>query len=132
LITTRSIYPSKFIIETIKTAKLFSGDDDSPLRKWSRRGWHETTVDLEMGSGEPASREFADYDYWREHLFTLHEAYQHAKPRSLKQFWQDKRDSPKWWTFWLAVLVILLTLVFGLIQSITGIIQITSSHGGPV
>lgn len=122
---TRAIYPQKFINETIKTANLFNGDGDSPLRKWSRLGWRETTVDLEMGFGEPASRKIDSYLYWRERLVALHEAYQQAKPRSLKQLWQDKRDSPQWWTFWLAVLVILLTLVFGLIQSITGIIQIT-------
>jgi hypothetical protein len=125
LTMTRAIYPRKFINETIKTAHLFNGDGDSPLRKWSRRGWRETTVDLEMGFGEPASRKLDSYDYWRERLITLHEAYQQAKPRSLKQLWQDKRDSPQWWTIWLAVFVILLTLVFGLIQSITGIIQIT-------
>jgi hypothetical protein len=69
------------------------------------------------------SGERIDHHFWGEKLVTLHEAYQKAKPTSLKQWWHDRRDSSQWTTFWLAVVAILLTLPFGLIQSISGIIQ---------
>ena len=40
-------------------------------------------------------------------------------------FW---RDSSQWTTFWPAAMAILLTLLFGLIQSISGIIQAVAAY----
>ena len=68
------------------------------------------------------------YTYWRERLSVLHEAYQKAQPGKLAQFWRDRRDKNQWTTLWLAVLVIFLTLFFGLIQSITGILQLILAY----
>ena len=80
--------------------------------------WNAAAGDVEMGFGKPPSLNIDEYRFWRERLVTLHEAYQKAKPTSLKQWWQDRRDSSQWTTFWLAVVAILLTLLFGLIQSV--------------
>jgi hypothetical protein len=68
------------------------------------------------------------YVYWRERLLTLHEEYQKAQPGKLTQFWRDRRDTNQWTAFWLAVVVVLLTLFFGLIQSVTGIMQVIISY----
>jgi hypothetical protein len=36
----------------------------------------------------------------------------------------DKRDRDRFYTFWLAVAAIGLTLLFGLVQSVTGVLQV--------
>jgi uncharacterized protein YneF (UPF0154 family) len=36
----------------------------------------------------------------------------------------DRRNTVQWCTFWLAILVIALTLLFGLVQSIEGGLQL--------
>jgi hypothetical protein len=38
----------------------------------------------------------------------------------MKQWWFDRRNKFEWATFWTAVVVFILTVVFGLIASITG------------
>lgn len=38
------------------------------------------------------------------------------RPRSFLRFWRDKRDRPKWYTFWVVTIVDLLALVLGLVQ----------------
>jgi hypothetical protein len=90
--------------------------------------WNAAAGDVEMGFDKPPSLNIDEYRFWHERLVTLHEAYRKAKPTSLKQWWQDRRDSSQWTTFWLAVVAILLTLLFGLIQSVSGIIQIFATY----
>jgi hypothetical protein len=66
------------------------------------------------------------YKYWGRRLAELKEAYDGHQPRIPLQVWRDDRHVVQWWTFWIAALVLFLTSLFGLIQSITGILQITS------
>lgn len=40
------------------------------------------------------------------------------------QWWRDDRRSVQWWTFWIAALVLFLTIFFGLIQSVAAVLQI--------
>ena len=73
---------------------------------------------------EIASREKKSYIYWRERLLNISERYERSKPSSFLQWWYDRRDMGQWWTFWLLITGIFLTVLFGLIQSITGILQV--------
>ncbi len=66
----------------------------------------------------------AYYGYWREKLMAIEEAFERTKPRSISQWWHDTRDMRQWWAFWLVIIGISLTVLFGLIQSVTGIIQV--------
>ena len=72
----------------------------------------------------PKDRKLEDYHFWRERLETIVEAYDSSEPKALPQWWNDRRNKVQWYTFWTAVLILLLTIVFGLIQSITGILQV--------
>ena len=70
-----------------------------------------------------------DYQYWQERLQIIIEAYNKSEPKALPQWWYDRRNKVQWYTFWIAALILVLTIVFGLIQSITGILQVYySSH----
>lgn len=49
----------------------------------------------------------------------LHDVFEQA-PRSVLQIWFDRRNPIQWWTFWLAAVIAVLTVVFGVISSYTG------------
>jgi hypothetical protein len=38
----------------------------------------------------------------------------------MSQWWYDRRNGVQWWTFWIALLVLGLTILFGLSQCIEG------------
>ena len=46
-----------------------------------------------------------------------------TKPSTISQFRYDRRNGVQWYTFWVAVLVLVLTVAFGVIQSIEGALQ---------
>ena len=78
----------------------------------------------------PRDRTFDSYRYWKERLEIIVEAYNKSEPKALPQWWNDRRNKVQWYTFWIAALILLLTIVFGFIQSITGILQVYyASHG---
>jgi hypothetical protein len=72
-----------------------------------------------------ASQFTSDYPHWQTRLSAIAEALERSKPATVGQWWHDRRDMGQWWGFWLLVVGIFLTVLFGLIQSITGIIQVT-------
>jgi len=51
-------------------------------------------------------------------------AFDDSTPRRLSQWWGDRRNSPQWYTFWVAVLVFAFTVFFGLVQSIAAVLQV--------
>jgi hypothetical protein len=110
------------------TVRILNGHDDMQMLNGTPVNQSAAEGDLEMGLSEPPSLDIDGYSFWRDRLVTLHEAYQKAVPTSLKQWWHDRRDSSQWTTFWLAVVAILSALLFGLIQSITGIIQAAATY----
>lgn len=57
----------------------------------------------------------------------LKQVFDEAHPRTLAQWWHDRRNGVQWYTFWVAVLVLVLTILFGLIQSIEGGLQVYAS-----
>jgi hypothetical protein len=80
-----------------------------------------------MSSLNAAPREVEKYRYWRDRLLTIEEAFDQAEPGTLSQWWFDRRKKVQWYTFWVAIVVLILTISFGLIQSITGIVQAWAS-----
>ncbi len=57
-------------------------------------------------------------------LVVLKQVFDEATPQTLTQWWFDRRNGVQWYTFWVAISVFCLTMIFGLIQSITGIMQV--------
>ena len=78
----------------------------------------------------PRGRAFDRYKYWSERLEIIVEAYNKSEPKALPQWWNDRRNKVQWYTFWTAALILLLTIVFGFIQSITGILQVYFASRG--
>jgi hypothetical protein len=54
----------------------------------------------------------------------LKQVFDEAQPKTIRQWWYDSRNGVQWYTFWVAVLVLVLTVVFGLVQSVEGGLQV--------
>jgi hypothetical protein len=85
---------------------------------------HKADLDIEMGAIEPSTRKVQQFPYWRDRILLLRDAYDNAEPRDVKTWWYDKRNRFQRSTVLFAVIVLILTVLFGLIQSVTGIMQV--------
>lgn len=78
---------------------------------------------MDCGHLIPEYHSIEHFCYWKQRLQELKDAYDGHQPRNPMQVWRDDRQTVQWWTFWIATVVLILTILFGLIQCITGIIQ---------
>lgn len=89
--------------------------------------WDDRTVTLlmnekqnfhEYGSFE-ATRTLAlmDFDHLRDRLLELHEEIFLSPPISWAQLWRDRRSPQQFWTFWIAIMILILT-VFSTVATI--------------
>ncbi|OTA95745.1 hypothetical protein M434DRAFT_28649 [Hypoxylon sp. CO27-5] len=118
---------NQFISETIKSILLFFPKDRYDYRAWLRGNgrleeWQQTLV--KDYCEQPSSREVADYPTWGHRLTHVLETSNSEGSWNLSRLWYDTRNESLWWTRWSLITAVFLTLVFGLIQSITGIIQV--------
>lgn len=60
----------------------------------------------------------------------LKQGFDDSQPRVLSQWWYDKRNAVQFYTFWVAILVFVVTMLFGLIQSIEGALQVYLAYEG--
>lgn len=122
-----NILPRGLLEETIRSLALLLPRANTECKEWYQKclkrypNLDPKAADLAM---TPKDRKLEDYHFWRERLETIVEAYDSSEPKALPQWWNDRRNKVQWYTFWTAVLILLLTIVFGLIQSITGILQV--------
>jgi hypothetical protein len=68
-------------------------------------------------------RQIEKFLHWRDRLITLKQVFDEAKPQTLSQWWYDRRNGKQWYTFWVAILVLILTFFFGFVQSVEGALQ---------
>jgi hypothetical protein len=69
------------------------------------------------------ARRIESFRHWKDRLTILKQAFDDSEPHTISSWWYDDRKRVQWYTFWIAALVFLLTVVFGTIQSITAVIQ---------
>jgi hypothetical protein len=116
--------------ETLDTlALLFLQNNNRRARRWllSQISKHGDWVDKNLarcGSLSSQKRQFENFSFWHDRLVILKQAFDETSPRTLSQWWNDHRNPVQRYTFWVAVLVFIMTLVFGLAQSIEGGIQV--------
>lgn len=122
-----AIFPDRFLRETAETLALLFPFAESPQRRWDRRVRKKADLDVEAGIACNTPHNLSHYHYYRERLELLKQTYDRSQPDSVTQWLYDKRNSDKFYTFWFAVVAIVLTLFFGLVQSITGVLQVLNS-----
>lgn len=80
------------------------------------------------GNLNTSDRQIQNFEFWRDRLVILKQAYDEATPSTLPQWWHDRRNGVQWYTFWVAVLVLTLTIFFGFVQSIEGALQVYKAY----
>jgi len=134
----KDIYPENLLQETEETLALLfpTADPDAKGPKRTRRIRDKDNVDIEAQFQVPTYYNLDHYKTWKERLMIVQHTYNNSKPRGPRQWWYDRRDPVTRATFWVAVVVFLLTLVFGIISSVTGILQVVLGfrqlHGAPL
>lgn len=85
-------------------------------------------ADLELAMGRVARLDLSNYPFWHRQLEVLQRTYGKKTPSGLTQWWFDRRDRVQWATFWVAFVVFILTVVFGVISSVTGVLQVYAAY----
>ncbi|KAF1957350.1 hypothetical protein CC80DRAFT_410700 [Byssothecium circinans] len=126
------IFPPGFIAETTRTLALLLPGYDKATRQWfnkerkRNKGLDETAC--MCGFLDADQRSIDSFVFWRDRLAILKQAYDDSEPRTVLQWWKDGRNSVQWATFWVAVLVLALTVFFGVVQVIEGGLQVYKAY----
>lgn len=138
-----SLLPTPLITETLLTLSLLLPPVLGAPNPWykslsnnnsssSSSGPQNTLLPLDPLAGQcprlnSTERRIENFAFWRERLVLLKRTYDEAEPRTLGQLWWDDRRKTQWFTFWVAVGVLGLTVVFGVVQSVAGCVQAWAS-----
>ena len=69
-------------------------------------------------------RQIRNFRYWRDRLIVLKQAFDDSEPHTVSQWWQDDRKKVQWYTFWVAILVLIITTFLGVVQCVEGVLQV--------
>lgn len=125
-VVSSQLLPVDFIEETLDTLGLLLPDNHSASKRWFQGLKKERGLDSEAicnGHLKTSSRRLDKFKYWGDKLSILKQAFDDSEPKSVSQWWHDDRRQVQWYTFWIATLVLLLTVFFGLVQSVAAVIQ---------
>ncbi|KAF2969455.1 hypothetical protein GQX73_g4119 [Xylaria multiplex] len=125
--SSQSLLPANLASETLQTLALLFPSTDFETRKWILKVPSIDPRVSRCGRLKTDLRQIEKFLIWRDRLVMLKQVYDEAQPKTLRQWWHDRRNGVQWYTFWVAVLVLILTVLFGLIQSIEGAIQAYAS-----
>jgi hypothetical protein len=126
------LFPPNFIEETLWTIALLFPRYDPDTKKWFAKLSSDPAQRIDMqvvrtGNLNAEMRQIRNFIYWHDRLVVLKEVYDDARPNTLSQWWYDRRNGPQWYTFWVALWVLVLTIFFGGVQCIEGAIQVYKS-----
>lgn len=123
-----SVLPRGLVKETLQTiALLFPQGEKKTSRKYQR----SKSIDARLtrcGFLHDKDRDIATFFYWRDRLAILKQVFDDTHPKSIHQWWWDRRNGVQWYTFWTAVLILGLTIFFGIVQSVEGALQVYKAY----
>jgi len=111
----------------LRTIALLLPSTDKGVKNWYRKQQLLYRLDSQA-TKRPIpgieGRQIDKFYFWRERLVILKQAFDEAEPYTISQWWYDRRRGPQWYTFWVAIVVLVLTVFFGLAQTIEGAVQV--------
>jgi hypothetical protein len=131
LIGISQLFPLGLVEETLRTIALLFPQNDNDTKEWFRKLSNSQCLDktlLKCGSLRLDDRQFEKFYYWHDRLVMLKQAFDESRPTGMKQWWFDRRNGVQWYTFWVALLVLILTIFFGFVQSIEGALQVYKAY----
>lgn len=125
-----SLLPADLVDETIRSISLLIPPILGERNPWFLQQRKKHNIDAHAGLCDrlnSSQRQIDRFVYWRDRLVLLKRTFDDAEPRNISQLWWDDRKKTQWFTFWVAVLVFIMTVFFGVIQSVAGIVQAWAS-----
>ncbi|KAK4065976.1 uncharacterized protein Triagg1_8285 [Trichoderma aggressivum f. europaeum] len=123
-----SPFPASFLQETLDTLALLFPSSDNETASWLKSIAKIDPRLLKCGSLRTRERRLENFDYWHDQLVILKQAFDESSPRNISQWWFDRRNGVQWYTFWIAILVFVVTIFFGIVQSVEGALQVYLSY----
>ncbi|KAJ2995200.1 hypothetical protein NUW58_g1347 [Xylaria curta] len=137
-----TIYPDGLVNETLRTLALLFPQSEfgssvrgsSNKRKWLQKlrlASSPCLIDPQVafcGNLRAEERQIEQFTFWRDRLIILKQIYDDAAPRTMRQWWHDRRNGERWFTFWVAVLVLMITITLGLVQCIESALQVYKAY----
>lgn len=138
-------FPTGLVNETLRTLALLLPEAQFGQRQLRRRRslesqWFhqkrlregsERALDVRLarcGNLQMEERQIEHFAYWRDRLVILKQAYDDATPRTVSQWWHDRRNGVQWCTFWVAIAVLFLTTFLGLVQCVESALQVYKAY----
>jgi hypothetical protein len=133
------MYPKHFAKETLYTLTLLFPSTDRKTKQWLEAEMPadlaSTRIDLglfHVGNFKRghAFRRLDNYNFWRDRLGALKDAFDEATPpsKALLKALSDRKQGDRWLNSWVATIAIGLTLFFGLVQSVEGAVQVWKAY----
>ena len=125
-----SLLPKVLVEETIRSISLLVPPVLGEPNPWFQQQRKKKLIDAQAGICDrlnSSERQIEKFLYWRDRLVLLKRTFDDAEPRNISQLWWDDRKKTQWFTFWVAVLVFIMTVFFGVVQSVAGIVQAWAS-----
>jgi len=115
--------------EALKTLGLLFPGTESHCKRWFEKRVGKG-IDAAAGDQPSSSSRVLDFCAWRSRLLTLEREFDNSAPRKMSQWWHDRRKRREWFPFWIALVVLILTvfsLILSLISASTGVISAQQS-----
>jgi hypothetical protein len=128
---TSAIFPDGLIEETLYTLKLLLPQYDKKSCKWFRGQHMKYFLDGKAsvcGHLTTEERQIENFVFWHDRLVILKQVFDEAEPSTIAQWWCDRRRRAQWYTFWVAAMVLGLTIFFGMIQCLEGGLQVYKAY----
>ncbi|KAF1842834.1 uncharacterized protein K460DRAFT_407219 [Cucurbitaria berberidis CBS 394.84] len=126
---TGTVLPQGLKEETLRTLSLLFPQHDRQTRHWLKK--QSGRFDDMLHRCDPIrleDRQIEKFHFWHDRLVMLKQAFDQSRPATMSQWWFDRRNGVQWYTFWISVLVLLLTIIFGIVQSIEGALQVYKAY----
>lgn len=108
--------------EAIDTLQLLFPTDNNDLKTWYKDLAPEQGLDTILatyGYLRTGNRNPEHFNYWYDRLMILKQVFDESQPKTLRQYWYDRRNGPQWWGFLNAMIMLtltLMTILIGLVQ----------------
>ncbi|KAH8598536.1 hypothetical protein B0O99DRAFT_44298 [Bisporella sp. PMI_857] len=129
-----TLFPAGLIDETLRTLALLFPGTDKGCKKWFMKLSRSQNLDpkaIKCGRLRVDDRRIENFQFWHDRLVTLKQLFDEAEPETLTQWWCDRRKRVQWYTFWIAAMVLALTIFFGVVQCIEGALQVHKAYNPP-
>jgi hypothetical protein len=116
-------------METLATIDFLFPSYDPKSSDYLRQLQEECDLDEHiLQPHAPPPRNDDEFTFYRAKLAILFNELNNPESFSIKQLWDDRRDKQRWLTLWIAVIVFILTVLFGVISTVTAIMEASFSY----